>query len=143
MLGEGVANQISDSAVDVVDALLEVLELRLPFGLVSFLEHVVRELLKLLHLLSDGVDLVIDLLGASCDLLQVWAEDREELLDDCVSLLEVGEDLNHINGSCEDVLLRLEVPFSDASLLVLDVLLGCKELLPPSREHLLALLDHL
>ena len=82
LLREGVSDQVSHRAVNMVDALLEVLELGLPFLLVGLFEYVVRELLELLDLLPDGVDLVVNLLGTTGDLLEVWAENGEELLDD-------------------------------------------------------------
>lgn len=127
----------------MIDALLEVLKLGSPFLLVGFFEDIVRKLLELFDLFFYRVNLVVDLLGASSDLFEVWTEDGEELLNDGVGLGQIIQDLNHVDGSSKDVLLRLEVPLPDSRLLVLNVFLGGQELFSPSLKDLNALLDHL
>lgn len=106
------------------------------------LEHVTRELLQLSHLILNLVDLLIDLVGTTSDLLQIWTQNGKELLDDRMRLGQVLQDIDHILGLCKNLLERLEVPLLNR-LLVFDFLLGVEEFLMPFLEHLDSLTDKL
>lgn len=142
LLGEGVLDEASDVGVDLVDAVFEGLELSLPLLLVLLTEHITWERLQFLNLVLHSVNLLIDLLGATSNLLEVWAENGEEFLNDSLGFAEVFKYLHHIDRSCKDFLLGLEVPFLDC-LLVLNMLLGSPEFLLPLVEHFDGLLNHL
>jgi len=78
--------------------------------------------------------LLIDLFSAASDLLEVWTENGEELLDDGVSLGEVLEYLDHILRSGKYLFVGLKVPLFDC-LLLFNIFLGLIKLFLPLCEH--------
>jgi len=128
--------------VNLVDLVVEVLELGLPLISVLVAEYISGEGFEFSNLISDSLTLYVDLIGATCDLLEVWTENGEELLDDFVGLSEILEHTDHVHGSDKDLLLGLEVPPLHC-LLIFDVFLGGVKFLSPLLEHNNALSDHL
>ena len=106
------------------------------------MEHITRELLQLSYLVLYLIGLLVDFVSTSSNLLQIWAQDGEELLDDGVCLGQVLQDEDHVPRLIENLFLGLEVPFLD-SLLLFDFPLGVSELRLPLLEHLNSLVDQL
>ena len=90
----------------------------------------------ILHLLANEVDVR----AASSDGSELLAQNGVEFLDNTARVLQVVQDLDHVERFLEDLPLVGEVPTSDGHLL-LDLLTGADELRVPPLEHLDASLD--
>jgi hypothetical protein len=128
--------------IDLLDLSFEFRESALPLSLVLFGKDISVDVLELLDLLLNLLSFSINGVGVTSDSLKIWTKDGIELLCDDASLLEIFEDLSHVDGLLEDFLLAGEVPSLD-SLLLLNVSLGSIVLLLPLLEDGVTLLDDL
>lgn len=142
LLGESLINERVDSHVNIGDVAVKAFKFGGPLRLVRLLKHVSWELFKLSYLIFDLVDLLIDFVSTSGNLLQIWSKDGEELLNDCVRFCQILQDVDHVLRLGKDFFEGLEVPLLH-SLLVFDFLLGVEEFLAPFLKYFNALSDEL
>jgi hypothetical protein len=128
--------------IDLLDLSFEFREPALPLSLVLFGKDISVDVLELLDLLLNLLSLSINGVSITSDSLKIWTKDGIELLSDNASLLEILEDLSHVDRLLEDLLLAGKVPSLD-SLLLLNVSLGSIVLLLPLLEDGVTLLDDL
>ena len=94
---EGPFNQAHDVLIDLLDLLAEVVESALPESLILVREDVSVEGFKLFYLLLYFVDLVVNLLWVARNLLEVWAKNGIEFLDDDACFFKVAQDIPHVD----------------------------------------------